>query len=275
MMPIPVSCPDDRMALARRGALSPTEWQVFATHLSECRDCRIAWRLAGDFDRDAPTTPGDERLIARGVKKALASSARPRSTLVRVAVAAAATIVAAGVASGAMVLRARYAGVAIHAEDNAKTRNPKVLHGAGSIQVTPPATPAGAAEGVVESAAEKQPGTATTATPNAQRIVNASGTARTVARPAKQTASLATSNASPREVLAPPPHQEDAASLFTLAVAERQQGRPQTAIAGFRALQRRFPESREAAVSLVSLGDLLLGAGGPADALLVFETYLL
>ena len=92
MMPIPVSCPDDRVALARRGVLSPTEWQAFATHLSECPDCRIAWRLASDFDRSAPARPGDDRIIARGAKKASASSARPRANLVRVAVAAAVTI---------------------------------------------------------------------------------------------------------------------------------------------------------------------------------------
>ncbi len=49
MRSIAPSCSDDRMGLARRGALSSAELLDFATHLSTCADCRIAWRVSAEF----------------------------------------------------------------------------------------------------------------------------------------------------------------------------------------------------------------------------------
>ena len=238
MMSIPASCSDDRVALARRGVLSPTEWYAFATHLSECPDCRIAWRLAGDFDRSAPARPGDERIIARAAKRASGLSARPRVNLVRVAVAAAVTIVAAGVASGAILLRARYADLAIRAEENARPRSSKVRVARPGHATTPAAMPTAF---VSQSTAERQAGAATVAGSGPQRLVRAPEAGKSTTSSAKHMASLAAPDDRLSPALAPRPHQEDAATLFAFAVAERQQGRQQTAIAGFRSLQRQFP----------------------------------
>jgi TolA-binding protein len=67
---------------------------------------------------------------------------------------------------------------------------------------------------------------------------------------------------------------EDAATLFARALSEREQGRTSNAIATFRALQRRFPQTPQAVLSLVSLADLSLGTGDAAGALVAFEEYL-
>jgi len=79
--------------------------------------------------------------------------------------------------------------------------------------------------------------------------------------------------------LEPPPVEvaiaDGAAVLFADAVRARRDGQPQRAIALFRELQRQSPATPEARVSLISLGDLLLGSGGDAiGALAAFDEYL-
>ena len=101
-------CSDHRLVLARRGALSASEWQDFAAHLSTCADCRIAWRFFADFAGSAGAMPGDERIIARAAKAALGAPTSPRVRRIRLAFATAAMLVAASVASGAVALRSRY-----------------------------------------------------------------------------------------------------------------------------------------------------------------------
>jgi TolA-binding protein len=67
---------------------------------------------------------------------------------------------------------------------------------------------------------------------------------------------------------------EDAAAVFVRAVKEREQGRTMDAIATFRALLHQFPQSPQAMVARVSLGDLLLDGGDAAAALAAFDAYL-
>ena len=107
MKPTARDCSDDCLVLARRGALSWSAWNDLATHLATCPDCRIDWQLSADFDGSAGAVPGDERMIARAAD---AATARMPLGLVRVAVAAGALLAVAGVASGAIVLHARYVG---------------------------------------------------------------------------------------------------------------------------------------------------------------------
>lgn len=279
MKSIPVSCCDERVALARRGTLSASEWQDFATHLTVCIDCRIAWRLASDFDRSASARPGDERMIARGVKLALAPVARSQGALVRIAIAASVTLVAAGVASGAMVLHARYAGPAGWPAEIGKTAPPRP-RGVGVPRAMPAttadqATPVGPsiAEGLEAEGSEALAAKPASPAGEASRVTRA--VAKPVVRAPQQVASVDQSSATASPLLSPPSQRDDAAGLFAQAVAERQQGRAEMAIAAFRALQRRYPKSHEATVALVSLGYLLFVAGNRAEALLVFESYLL
>ncbi|MEM9188738.1 MAG: tetratricopeptide repeat protein [Myxococcota bacterium] len=67
----------------------------------------------------------------------------------------------------------------------------------------------------------------------------------------------------------------DEAALFEQAREERRAGRIVPAVRLYRELQRRFPGTRRAAVSRISLGELLLGPlGDPAAALREFDAYL-
>ena len=68
--------------------------------------------------------------------------------------------------------------------------------------------------------------------------------------------------------------EDAAAAVFVRAVQERAQGRTRAAIATFRGLQQQFPQTPEALVSQVSLGDLLLDGGDAAAALVAFDAYL-
>jgi hypothetical protein len=111
MRSIPQVCPDDRVARARQGVLSAAEWHGFATHLATCADCRITWRLMVDFERSAAPAPGDERILGRAAKLALAGARGRRVHAFRIGVAAAVTLLVAGVASGAILLRTHQLGV--------------------------------------------------------------------------------------------------------------------------------------------------------------------
>jgi TolA-binding protein len=282
MKSVSVSCTDDRVVPARRGALSPGEWQDFATHLTECVECRIAWRLGNDFEHSAAARPGDERIIARGVKAALALSTRPHTKLIRFAIAASVTLVMAGMASAGIVLQIRHSTPAPSPPESVKVR-PTKTRGAGAAR----ATPAVPAESPAAPAAETPPATEPAPTAPSQAAPPTTPAAATKSPPVVRAPAQAAARA-PQQVAAldpfegaghpasPPlsPHRQDAPGLFAQALTERQEGRSQTAIATFRSLQREFPASREATVSLVSLGDLLLGTGLRAEALLAFETYL-
>jgi TolA-binding protein len=277
-----VSCADDRVALARRGALSPAEWQDFATHLAVCVDCRVAWQLGMDFEHSAAARPGDERIVARGVKVALAASARPRANLIRFALAAGVVLIAAGAASAALLVHVAHRGPAASPPTSGQVR-PAKSRGAHGMRATvaaeavpaeavPAESPAAPAVEVPAAAPAPSyasaPAVATA--PALSQVVRAGATARLL---------QAVAEADPFEraggLLSPPgPGREAAPALFAQALAERQEGRSQPAIATFRRLQRELPDSREATVSLVSLGDLLLGAGREAEALPCFEAYL-
>jgi TolA-binding protein len=67
---------------------------------------------------------------------------------------------------------------------------------------------------------------------------------------------------------------DDAGTLFAAANAARGAGDLRTAALRYQLLERRYPASPEATVSLVSAGDLLARLGEPASALERFERYL-
>jgi TolA-binding protein len=282
MKSMPVSCTDDRVALARRGALSPPEWQDFATHLTECVDCRIAWRLGIDFEESAAPRAGDERLVARGVKAALASSRRPHTRLIRLALAASVALAAAGAASAAIVIHVRQSEPTAAPPAPDKVR-PAKSHNAAIIRPTPlresPAAP------TAEDQVAPPPALPAPTRPMAPAAPTAPATRpplieRADSRPpepAPQPLAVldpfeGAENPVPSTV--PPPHRAHAAGLFAQAVAERQAGRNLAAIATFRSLQREFPDAPETTIALVSLGDLLLDTGRQAEALRNFEAYL-
>jgi TolA-binding protein len=174
-----------------------------------------------------------------------------------------------------MVLRARYAALAGHPAEHDSTTHPRNL-GLGLLRATPAATTTDQAAPVTRPVVEGLAVLAApTAAPAAETAQVTRPAAKSIVSAAHQVALVASPGTPASPLLSPPQLRDDAAGVFAQAVAERQQGRAPMAIAAFRALQRRYPDSREATVSLVSLGDLLLGAGNPAEALLAFESYLL
>ena len=256
-------CSDHRLVLARRGALSASEWQDFAAHLSTCADCRIAWRFSADFAGSAGAMPGDERIIARAAKAALRAPAIPRVRRLRLAFATAAMLVAASVASGAVALRSRYfASFGRSAEPApvsravAKSLSPREAKGPAQ-EITEPAQPPLAESPAVEPPPQPTHSLAKDEKPRRSASVSLS-------------ADLEPPPATPSQT----PGLDGAHVVFARAVRARQEGRFQDAIASFRALQGQFPDTPPALVSLVSLGDLSLRAGAASEALASFESYV-
>jgi len=255
--------------------LSAHEREDLEGHLGACADCRIAWRLAHDFDGSAGARPGDERMFARAAGVALAGSRR-RFLVARVAASAAAAIVLlVGVASAALLLdvgrdrwrRDRAAAAAAAAGMTSRPHRSWPRAGAAPIAAPAPAPPA------LELAVAPAPALAPAPAPApAQPVAVASPPAaepRTDPPPAASRSALPRRHAStPTSVAASSAH------LFAQAVEARGQGHAERAIALFRELQQTYPATSEAHVTLVSLGDLLMGRSDPAAALSAFDEYL-
>jgi TolA-binding protein len=270
-----LSCIDDRVVLARRGALSSSEWSDFATHLATCADCRIAWRLAADFDGSGGAQPGDERIVARAAKVALASTGRARVGVVRVAFAAGVTLVVAGMASGAVLLHARYAA-STRADHAVAPAVPHTRRAAGKLAARRPQQD----EPTSTPTPPPPSSLAPTPAPTSTEFMVAPASAEPAPVPAMQHPVRRVAQASAVSLQPPafpspqPPATESAATLLARAVSARSRGRLPEAIEDFRGLQSRFPATPEALVSLVSLAELWLEAGAPSAALGLFEDYV-
>jgi len=254
------ACSHNRATRARQGALSATEWQEYAAHLAACADCRVAWRVMIDFEQSAAPVPGDERLLERAAKRALAGSRGRRVPAVRVGAAAAIILLVAGAASGAILLRVRHAEIPVANSDPAHPARMRARKAAASSAIQ-----SGAA---AESGALPAPVLAPV--PPAPAAVEAPGPAGAGPKAMKRAAGHLVAVADHTDA----PQTEDAPSLFARAVSEREQGRMFAALATFRSLQSRFPRSPQAVLSLVSLADLALDTGDAASALVAFEQYL-
>jgi TolA-binding protein len=262
MRSIVPSCSDDRMGLARRGALSSAELLDFATHLSTCAECRIAWRVSADFEGSSGAVPGDERLIARAANAALAATPRAGIGFTRVAAAAVALLVTASVASATIALRARRSASVGRATESVSN-----LHRAGAGAATSLRPPPTAAETVAPPSTDLSP-PAPPATGGQSKQPRKRPASRLAAASAPP--ELAALQPAPITPVEPP---SSARQMLERAVSARQEGRVQEAVDSFRALQSHFPGTPEALVSLISLGELLLATGAAADAVASFADY--
>jgi len=241
--------PEELLDAARRGELDESGERRLSSHLEHCAACAVEKAAAADFDAAIVAAEGDERILAAIVEGALGRLeteprvvARASRRTVWMAVAAALLVGLFGGAAAALW--------AVGAFDTSAPEpgTPPVDQGA----LTVPAQPAeirapNPSEPIPEISPEETPAT----TPGADE-----GAAALLAR----------------EPTAP---RETAADLLTRANDARREDRFADAAALYRALQARFPRSREAAVSRVAHGRLLLDRlGDPEGAVRQFDRYL-
>ena len=254
------ACSESRAARARQGALSAAEWQEYTTHLAACADCRVAWRVMLDFEQSAAPAPGDERLLERAAKLALAGTRGRRVPALRVAAAAAVVLLIAGAASGAILLRVGRPDVSVEHSDPPRPARARARRSTASSAI----------QSVVTPDAEVSPAAVTAPVPPAPAAAEiprpAAAGSKTIKRGAGHLAAAGHTAAAQTA--------EDAPALFARALAEREQGQTFAALATFRSLQSRFPQSPQAVLSLVSLADLALDIGDAALALAACEQYL-
>lgn len=248
--------PEDLVVLARRGALSAAQQKELERVLERSSTLRIALQAGQDFDGLGSVQPGDEqwinRLVARTMrqKRQALRPWRRRSVSWLIAAAVMVTGTAAFALFGSPTVRAwlgvaEPVGEAIQEGAPPKAQAPKATRGARRVT-----TPQGVH-------AETPPAV------DAEELFTAPHGA-----PAEP-AGRAVTAPSPT----PPARTATAAGLFAEAGAARRAGKQNQAVRLFQKLQREFPASREATLSHLSLGRLLLSGGNAAGALAQFTAY--
>jgi TolA-binding protein len=261
-------CPDDRIVLARRGALDDVQWRALMTHVRACAECRSVWLASRAFDGEGCTESEDERLVDRAAMAALATVAPSRGRpIFRAAVIVAASLAgAAAMANVGMRIQEHRQATASRAEAAVRhaARHERSIAAPSAHAPLEPPVP-------VPSNVEGAPSAEPPSEASSSRLDDAhTKVERTRLVPsAHHRAPVAASVAPPAVADSDAP----AALLFARATAARRSGRHPDAIAAFRQLQREHPRSQEAVVSLVSLADLLDGAE-PEAALALLDRYL-
>jgi len=242
-------CPDDLVVRGQRGHLSELERHALAAHLSQCADCRAAAALAGLFDAVPDKQPGDGDLIARVADRAIPAPRRltHRSGL-QVAAVAGLVVLTCGGATAAWMAYRQLPSVekqiaAPASKPRATGRSPRVMPLAHTPEASAPASDEAPAAPTEEAQTASEP----------QRRRRAQ---------------------SPAVPAAPASVEPTAASLFAEANAVRRGGDIHRAVALYQSLRQRFPESSQAMLSAVSVGDLLLGEGDAAGAVAAYAAYL-
>jgi TolA-binding protein len=236
--PFNAALPEDLAIRARRGELSADERTALSRALAADPELELAHRLGLDFDRASRVRAGDDVLIQNATRGALARTGargrrRPRAVL----------LVAAGVLVGATAT----AAVALFNQ-----RPPAVFPPAPSSFAPSPSVRAAMRPAPVPPA----PSSAAESTPSA---------------PAPRSSPKSTKAAEVSvPTLAPAPSAEE---LFRDANAARRSGDLGLAMLLYRELQSSFPGSREAQISHVSLGRLLLSADRATEAERQFRAY--
>ena len=239
-------CPDDLLARSRRGPLSLVERRALEAHFAVCGPCRATAVLAALYEQIPDSFSNDDRaVVARLAGRVALPRNRRRERSRRVAFAAGAALTAvAGVAAAWAVLQRAFSP--------SSTRE-VARSAAGAPAAANAAPPRPLAQVAVVVAPTSKPAVG----------------ARHVRVAAAEARGSLTGN---REVPSDPT--DDAGALFAAANAARGAGDLRTAALRYQLLERRYPASPEAMVSLVSAGDLLARLGEPAAALDRFERYL-
>jgi TolA-binding protein len=246
-------CQDNLLAKSRVAALSAMERRALDAHLGVCELCRATVTFGTLFDAIPDHPPADdEALVRRLVDRRITG---PRGATLRRRQRALA--LAAGIALFVV------AGAALAWVSSVRRTAPQPEPTPSSTaQLAAPRRPIHARPLAAVSPREDEPPVAPVlAPPPAPASPSRRSAASTRAR-------ARTEAARPNEA------DETAAALFARANSTRRAQDFAEAIRQYQALQRRFPGSSEARVSLVSMGDLLSRAGDAAGALAAFNRYL-
>ncbi len=241
---------DELSARARRGELSRAEQQRLKLCLKSSLEARLWQGAARQFDAEDAVLPGDHAAVERVMWRALSAfpawRARPRRRIGLLVAVAALCLVSAAAASLEGV---RY----WRAQTKYLSMSPP------AVAMPSPRTKAGTARGVTPAVTESQlaaPVMAPSALPLPSSAPPVAATAlAAVGRPKAESAG-------------------SAAALFAAAALARREGNASKAIALFDSLQERFPGSREARLSDMTLGTLHLRRGAASAALEHFRRYL-
>ncbi|HVY30204.1 MAG TPA: tetratricopeptide repeat protein [Polyangiaceae bacterium] len=243
---------DELSARARRGELPRPEQQRLDTFLKASFEARV-WHEAGrELDAEDSVRPGDHAAVERVMKRTLtALSSKPRRSRRKWVVLLVAAALFGVSAAAASVQGVRWWRAARGLVVSAPAAQPQA-----QAKTAPPVAQLAAPRRVdavpVEVAAEAVTDAAATLVPSALVPVPAV----TRASPANKTDSAG------------------AAALFSEAALARREGNAERAIALLDSLQQRFPGSREARSSDMTLGSLHLQRGAAAAALEHFGRYL-
>jgi len=239
-------CPDDLVVRGQREPLTEIERRALAAHLDQCAACRAAAALTVLFDAVPDSQPGDADLIARVADKAVRSPRQAsRWPVWRVAAIVAFAVLTSGAATAAFLV---YRPSSMAPEPPAsppRAHRARRASSAGPSRAEPPLPPPQAVPVPSDEAPPAEP-------PRARR-------------PARIVAPAPTAMAVP---------EPSAASLFAEANAIRRGGHVRRAIAVYQALRERFPQSSQAVLAAVSLGDLFLGEGDASSAIAAYGAYL-
>ncbi len=250
----PNRCREDLFARSRRAPLSAVEQRALEAHLAVCDLCRAAGAFAAVYDAIPDhASAADELLIARLAERVAggAAAVRPRRRARILASAAGlALLVAAGGAAAWVSVR----GFPLRSFETRVAARPESQR--PRPDVAPVSRP-------IDEATEHEASSGQL--PNQERPAP-SGKAMT------RHGGIGERGKSPRTSLAM--SAPTAAELFAAANAARRALELRKAADLYLALDRRFPESAEAPVALVSAGDLLSRLGEPAAALQAFDRCL-
>jgi TolA-binding protein len=239
-------CPEDLLGLRRAGQLSATDARLLETHLRACTACALDESLHESFAHAGCAQARDDEVIARAVDRTMAKRRGRARWSWSLAAGMAALVMVAGLASAAVWLRGR-AGTRPQAETV-------------SAPVAQPSTPVSPASTAAPELAAPEPAAVPIEPPR-------TATVRT--RPHRRPALSDEPPATPA-----PDRGLDLKALFAAANEARRAGELDRAGELYSELQRRFPVSREAQLSLVSYGRILLDRGRAAEALAQFERHI-
>lgn len=257
------ACPDSLVARSRTGSLSALERGQLQQHLQKCEACRMSLLVGRDFDAALAAQSDDTRFVTQVVRAVRASSAAQRAASRPPPRSRTSRLLMYGMAAALLT-----SSLVVGAASPALRRTLAFFIGG---------------QGLAASAS----GPAT----SASSVRLASNAAKRASLPQQPTppALIVPAPPTPEAEHAPPPRAErgsalesaatrdgrSAQDLFAQANAERRAGDVSAATKLYQELQRRYPRSREAEVSRVSVGRLLLeGSRDPKSALEQFDRAL-